>query len=84
MLKKLIEYSSTMKEEMKITLSEIKKNLQGINSRRDEAGIQINNLEYKEEISIQPEQQKEKKEFKKMRIGLGTSGTTLNVPTSQS
>ena len=49
---------------MKSTLSEIKKNLHGTNSGRDEAGIQINDLEH-EEISIQPEQREEKKEFKK-------------------
>ena len=52
---------------MKVTLSEIKKNLQGTNSGGDEAGIQINNLEHKKEISIQPEQQEEK-EFKKTKI----------------
>ena len=46
---------------MKVTLSEIKKNLQGTNSEGEEAGIQINDLEHKEEISIQPEQQEEKR-----------------------
>ena len=46
---------------MKVTLSEIKKNLQGTNSTGDEAGIQINNLEHKEERSIRPEQQEEKR-----------------------
>ena len=46
---------------MKVTLSEIKKNLQGTNSGGDEAKNQINNLEYKEEKnSIQSEQQEEK------------------------
>ena len=40
---------------MKATLSEIKKNLQGINSGRDEAENHINDLEHKEEINIQPE-----------------------------
>ena len=45
--------------------------------------IQINNLEQKEEISIQPEQ-KEETRTQKMRRGLGTSGTTLNVPTFES
>ena len=45
---------------MKITLSEIKKNLQGMNSGEDEAGNQTNNLEYKEAKSIQSEQ-KEKR-----------------------
>ena len=44
-------------------ISEIKKNIQGTNSGGDEGGIQINDLEHKEEISIQPEQQEKK--FKK-------------------
>ena len=45
---------------MKVTLSEIKINLQGTGSEGKEAGIQINNLEHKEEISIQPEQQQKR------------------------
>ena len=56
MLKELTEQSNNIKEEMKVTLSEIKKNLQGTNSGRDEAGIQVNDLEHKEETSFQPEQ----------------------------
>ena len=47
-LKELIEYGSNIKGEMKVTLSEIKKNLQGTNSGGEEARIQINNLEHKE------------------------------------
>ena len=63
--------------------SEIKKNIQGINSEGKETGTQINNLEQKEEINIQPEQNEETRiQKKKMRIGLGTSKTSLNVPTS--
>ena len=46
---------------MKVTLSEIKKNLYRTNRGKDEAENQINDLEHKEEISIQPEQQEEKK-----------------------
>ena len=46
---------------MKVTLSEIKKNLHGTNSGGDEAKNQINDLGYKEEISIWPEQQEEKR-----------------------
>ena len=38
---------------MKFTLSEIKKNLQGTNSGVDEAVNQINDLEHKEEKTIQ-------------------------------
>ena len=45
---------------MKVTLSEIKKNLQGTNSGVDEAENQVNDLQYKEEKSIQSEQHKEK------------------------
>ena len=56
MLKELTEYGNKMKKtqgEMNVTLSEIKKNLQETNSGGDEVRIQINDLEYKEEISIQ-------------------------------
>ena len=60
MLKELIEYSNNIKEAMKVTLSEIKKNLQGTINGEEEARIQINDLEHKEEISIQPEQKEEK------------------------
>ena len=49
---------------MKVTLREIKNNLQGTNSEREEAEIHINDLEHKEEISIQPEQQEEKRILK--------------------
>ena len=45
---------------MKVTLSEIKKNLQGINSGVDESKSEINDLENKEKRDIQLEQ-KEKK-----------------------
>ena len=46
-LKELIEYSNNIKEEMKVTINEINKNLQGTNSEGEEAGIQINGLEYR-------------------------------------
>ena len=69
---------------MKAALSEIKKNLQGTNSGGEEAREQINDLVHKEEKSIPWEQQEEKKKLKKMMIVLGTSGTTLNITTSES
>ena len=59
--------------------SEIKENVQGTPSEGKETGTQINDLEQKEEINIQPEHS-----IKTMRKGLGTSGTTLNVPTVES
>ena len=52
MLKELIVYFNSIKKtqaEMKITLSEIKKNLEGIKSSKDEAKNQIIDLEHKEE-----------------------------------
>ena len=52
MLKELIGYFNSIKNtqaQMKVTLSEIKKNLQGINSGGDEAENQINDWENKEE-----------------------------------
>ena len=39
--------------------SEIKENVQGINSDRKETRTQINGLDQKEEINSQPEQNKE-------------------------
>ena len=62
--------------------SEIKKNIQGTNSERKVTRTQTNNLEQKEEINIQPEQNEEETRFKKMRRHLGTPGTTLNTPVS--
>ena len=63
MLQELIVYCNSVRKtraEMKVTLSEIKKNLQGANSGEEEAENQINHLEHKKEKSIQPEQQEEK------------------------
>ena len=45
---------------MKVTLSEIKKTLQGTNSREDEAENQISYLEHKKAKNNQSEEQKEK------------------------
>ena len=59
MLRELTEYSNNIRKEMKITLSEIKKNLQGTNSEGKDTRIQINDLEHKEEIIIQTEQKEE-------------------------
>ena len=68
-LKELSEdLSSTEKiqSEMKDSLIEIKNNLQGNNSRADEAENQINDLEHKEPKATN--QNKKKKETKIMRI----------------
>ena len=64
-------------------LRETKENIQGTSSDAKETGTPINYLE-KEEINMQPEQNEETRIQKKMRRGLGTSRTTLNIPTSES
>ena len=56
MLKEMVEFGHKIKEKVKVMQSEIKKNTQGTNSEGRETGIQINDLEPKEEIHIQPEQ----------------------------
>ena len=63
--------------------SEIKENIQGTNRDRKESRTQINGLGQKEEINIQPEQNEETR-TQKIRRSLGTSRTTLNIPTSKS
>ena len=72
-----------IEEKVKAMQSEIKKNLQGTNCEGKETGTQINNLEQKEKINIQADHNEETR-IQKMRRGLGTSGTTLNIPTSES
>ena len=59
MLTELIELGRKMKEQMKTTQSEIKQNIQWTNSDRKETRTQINDLEQKEEINIQLEQNEE-------------------------
>ena len=59
MLTELIELGCKMKEEMKAIQSEIKENIQRTNSEGKETETQINNLEQKEGINIQPEQNEE-------------------------
>ena len=61
MLKELIECSQCIREEMKATIREIKKNPQGTNNEGKEARFQINDLEHKEEKNIQSEQQEGKR-----------------------
>ena len=55
----MVEYGRNMEEKVKAMQSEIKENIQGTNSEGKETETQINNLEQKEEINIQPEQNEE-------------------------
>ena len=73
----------TKKEEKgKVVQSEIKKNIQGTNSEGKETRTQINSVTRRKKEKSNQERMK-KQEFKKMRTCLGTSKTSLNVPTSE-
>ena len=51
----MIEYGCKIEEKVQAMQSEIKKNIQGTNSEGKGTGSQINDLEQKEEVNIQPE-----------------------------
>ena len=61
MLKELTDDSKIIREEIKVTVSEIKKSPQGTNSGEDKTKNQINDLKHKEAKSIQSEQQGKKR-----------------------
>ena len=65
MLTERIEYGNKIEEKVKAMKSEIKENVQGTNSDGKETGTEINGLDQKEEINIQPEQNEEKRIQKK-------------------
>ena len=65
MLTELVEFGGKLDEKMKAKLSEIKENIQGTNSDGKETGTQINSVDQKEEINIQPEQNEETRTQKK-------------------
>ena len=67
---------------MKDTQNEIRQNIQGTNSDRKETRTQVNDLEQKEEINIQMEQNEEAR-TQNNKERLKNSGTTLSTPTSE-
>ena len=67
MLTEMVEYGHKIKEEVKATQSEIKKNIQETKSEGKETGTQINDSEQKEEINIQLEQNEEIRNQKKKK-----------------
>ena len=58
-LTETVEYGLKIEEKVKAMQSEIKENTQGTNSEGKETKTQINGLEQKEEINIQPRQNEE-------------------------
>ena len=82
-LTELAEFGSKLYEKMKAMLSETKENVQGTNSDGKETGLKsMVWTRRKKETSNQKRMKQQ--EFKKMRTGLGTSRTSLNVPTPKS
>ena len=67
MLTEIVEYGCKIEEKVKVMQSEIEKNIQGTKREGKETGTQINDLEQKEEINIQPEQNEETRIQKKMK-----------------
>ena len=55
----MVEYGHKIEEKVKAVESEIKENAQRTNSDRKETVTQISGLDQKEEINVQPEQNKE-------------------------
>ena len=74
MLTDLIELGRKMKKQVKDTQNEIKQSIQGTNSDRKETRTQSNDLEQKEKINIQPEQNEE------TRIQKSEDSLTLGQP----
>ena len=64
-LTELVEFGHKLHEKMKAALRETKENIQGTNSDGKETGNQINGVDQKEERNIQPEKNKETRNFKK-------------------
>ena len=78
-----------MKEEMKAAQSEIKENIQETNSEGKETSKSMEGLKsmtWNKRKKYAPNWNRIKKQEskKKMKRGLGTSGTTLNIVTSES
>ena len=65
MFREITEYSHKIKEDVKAIQSELKENAQGTNREGKETRTQINDLELKEEINIQLEQNEETRIQKK-------------------
>ena len=83
MLTELVEFGHKLDEKMKAMLRETKENAQGTKSDGKETGTHINGVDQKEGRKMSNQKRMKKQEFKKMRTGLGTSRTSLNIPTSE-
>ena len=83
MFPKMIEHGCKIEEEVQAMQSDVKKNIQETNSDRKENRTQINNLDEKEEINIQPEQIEETR-IQKNEERLRNLQDNFNTLTSES
>ena len=83
MFTELVEYGCKIEEKGKAMKSEIKENVQETNSEGKETGTKSTVWNKRKKYTFNQNRMK-KQEFKKMRKGLGTSRTTLSIPTSAS
>ena len=82
MLTEMVEYGCKIEEMVKAMKSE-KEYVQGTNSDGKENRTQINGVDQKEEINIQPEQNEETRILKNEERLRNLQGTSLNFPTSE-
>ena len=83
MLTEMVEYGCKIQKKVKAMKSEIKENVQEPTVKGRKLGFKSTIWTRRKKGTFNQTRMK-KQEFKKMRRGLGTSGTTLNVPTSES
>ena len=67
MLTEMVEYGHKIQEKVKTMQSGIKENIQGTSHEGKQSGTDINDMEQKEEINIQPEQNEETRIKKKKK-----------------
>ena len=82
----MIEFSHKMKEEMKARERERKEHIQGANSEGKDTRTPIKDLEQKQEINIQPEQNEETRvqNTEERLRNLQNNFKHSNIPTFQS
>ena len=80
-LTEMVEYGCKIKEKVKAMKSEVKENIQGTNSDGKKTRIKSTLWSRRKKETFNQNGMK-KQEFKKMRSGLGTSRTSLNIPTT--
>ena len=77
----MIECSRKIEEEVKAMQNEIKKNIRGTDRKGRTLGLKSMVWSRRNKSAFNQNRMK-KQEYKKLRGGLGTSETTLNVSTS--